>query len=114
VTIPALLILKNLDDGDDKGICRTFFPPMFGPLVSGEESDNGTAQNLSKEEKDQASKKYQDLREHYTKLRSRAKNAYDFYNFIEKCVLEMENDDKTKANTEEVMMDQMGLGKEDL
>ena len=87
---------------------------MFGPLVSGEESDNGTAQNLSKEEKDQASKKYQDLREHYTKLRSRAKNANDFYNFIEKCVLEMENDDKTKANTEEVMMQQMGLGKEDL
>ena len=114
MTIPALLILKNLDDGDDKGICRTFFPPMFGPQVSGEESDNGTAQNLSKDEKDQASKKYQDLREHYTKLRSRAKNAYDFYNFIEKCVLEMENDDKTKANTEEVMMQQMGLGKEDL
>ena len=29
VTIPALLILKNLDE-DDKGICKTFFPPMFG------------------------------------------------------------------------------------
>jgi hypothetical protein len=29
VTIPALLILKNLDD-DDKNICRMFFPPMFG------------------------------------------------------------------------------------
>jgi hypothetical protein len=28
VTIPALLILKNLDD-DDKGICQMFFPPMF-------------------------------------------------------------------------------------
>ena len=26
----------------------------------------------------------------------------------------MENDDKSKANTEEVMMEQMGLGKEDL
>ena len=87
---------------------------MFGPLVSGEESDNGTAQNLSKEEKDQASKKYQDLRDHYTKIRSRTKNAYDFYNFIEKCVLEMENDDKNKINREEVMMEQIGLGKEDL
>ena len=29
VSIPALLILKCLDD-DDKGICRSFFPPMFG------------------------------------------------------------------------------------
>jgi hypothetical protein len=87
---------------------------MFGPLIPGEESDNGTAQNLSKEEKDQASKKYQDLREHYTKIRSRTKNAYDFYNFIEKCVLEMENDDKNKINSEEVMMEQIGLGKEDL
>ena len=29
VTIPALLILKNLDE-DDKGICKNFFPPMFG------------------------------------------------------------------------------------
>lgn len=29
VTIPALIILKNLD-GEDKGVCKTFFPPMFG------------------------------------------------------------------------------------
>jgi hypothetical protein len=29
VSIPALVILKCLDD-DDKGICRSFFPPMFG------------------------------------------------------------------------------------
>ena len=29
VSIPALPILKCLDD-DDKGICRSFFPPMFG------------------------------------------------------------------------------------
>lgn len=37
VTIPALLILKNLDDGDDKGICKTFFPPMFGQPASTDE-----------------------------------------------------------------------------
>jgi hypothetical protein len=29
-------------------------------------------------------------------------------------VLEMENDDKNKINSEEVMMEQIGLGKEDL
>jgi hypothetical protein len=43
VTIPALLILKNLDDGDDKGICRTFFPPMFGPQACIDDVDHGTA-----------------------------------------------------------------------
>jgi hypothetical protein len=36
-------------------------------------------------------------------MRSGAKNAYDFYNFVEKCVLEMEDDDKSKANTEEIL-----------
>jgi hypothetical protein len=46
-------------------------------------------------------------------LRAGAKNAYDFYNFIEKCVLEMEDDDKCKANTDEVLKDQMGMTKED-
>ncbi len=39
VTIPALLILKNLDDGDDKGICKTFFPPMFGTEDTDPDSD---------------------------------------------------------------------------
>jgi hypothetical protein len=38
VSIPALLILKCLDD-DDKGICRSFFPPMFGE--DGNNSGNG-------------------------------------------------------------------------
>jgi len=37
VTIPALVILKCLDD-DDKGICRSFFPPMFGE--DGPKDDN--------------------------------------------------------------------------
>ena len=49
------------------------------------------------------------MREHYNQIRSKAKNAYDFYNFVEKCVLEMEDDDKSKANTEEVMREQMGM-----
>lgn len=57
VTIPALLILKNVDDGDDKGICQTFFPPMF------EETDE--AQGLSREEKDQARNRYKELRKEY-------------------------------------------------
>ena len=42
VTIPALLILKCLDD-DDKGICRSFFPPMFGE--DGNNSGSGNEDN---------------------------------------------------------------------
>ena len=55
VTIPALLILKNLDE-DDKGICKMFFPPMFG-----EDGTSGTTDNMSKEEKENTHKKYQEL-----------------------------------------------------
>lgn len=55
VTIPALLILKNLDE-DDKGICKMFFPPMFG-----DDSTSGTTDNMSKEEKENTHKKYQEL-----------------------------------------------------
>lgn len=46
VTIPALLILKCLDD-DDKGICRSFFPPMFG------EDGNNSSRSSNAEEQDE-------------------------------------------------------------
>jgi hypothetical protein len=49
VTIPALLILKNLDE-DDKGICKMFFPPMFG--------EDSTSDNHSKEDKVLTHRKY--------------------------------------------------------
>lgn len=40
VSIPALLILKCLDN-DDKEICKSFFPPMFGEdaVTTGAETD---------------------------------------------------------------------------
>jgi hypothetical protein len=41
VTIPALLILKNLDE-DDKGICKNFFPPMFGEDNPNKDSNEET------------------------------------------------------------------------
>lgn len=62
VTIPALLILKNLDE-DDKGICKLFFPPMFGEETPGSE-------NIAKDEKDQAHKKYLELKSDYINYRS--------------------------------------------
>lgn len=92
VTIPALLILKNLDD-DDKNICKMFFPPMFGEEGPGSE-------NLSKEEKALTHKKYQELQKDYQQLRTKAKNAYDYYNIIEKSVLEMEGEESTRFNEE--------------
>ena len=54
MTIPALLILKNLDDGDDKGICKTFFPPMFGQQAPTADDD----QSQALDDKDLSFKKY--------------------------------------------------------
>lgn len=54
---------------------------MFGSVLS--------LENLE-EQNDEASKKYLDLKKHYNEMLSNSKNAYDFYNFVEKCVLEME------------------------
>lgn len=62
MTIPALLILKNLDD-DDKGICRTFFPPMFGEELA--TNDN----HHTKAEKEQSYKKYLELKSDYNNMR---------------------------------------------
>ena len=49
VSIPALLILKCLDD-DDKGICRSFFPTMFGEdgANSGSGADEEACQYVDK------------------------------------------------------------------
>lgn len=57
VTIPALLILKNLDD-DDKGICQMFFPPMFLDTESKEPLDL---------EKEKTRLKYEELKSDYVK-----------------------------------------------
>jgi hypothetical protein len=32
-------------------------------------------------------------------MRAKAKNAYDFYNFVEKCVLEMEDSESDHSKT---------------
>ena len=43
-------------------------------------------------EQDMPRQKYLELRNDYISLRSKAKNTYDFYNIVEKSVLEMEDD----------------------
>lgn len=98
VTIPALLILKNLDD-DDKGICKMFFPPMFGEECK-ENTNKSNNNNKQEEEKDgctSAFVKYQELKSDYLKFRSKSKNTYDFYNIVEKSVLEMEGEESSRV-----------------
>jgi hypothetical protein len=94
VTIPALLILKNLDD-DDKGICKLFFPPMFG-----EESKDHQSEETKDSSTSSSYQKYRELRAEYERLRAGARNVYDFYNLVEKSVLEMEGEDSSRLSQE--------------
>ena len=96
VSIPALLILKCLDD-DDKGICRSFFPPMFGEDGN---SNSGRSSGEEHEEPAQVDKvatsnKFQQLRAGYNLCKGKAKNEYDFFNLVERCILGMEGDAET-------------------
>jgi len=94
VSIPALLILKCLDD-DDKGICRSFFPPMFG-------EDGTTSSGSNSGENEEANpyvdkvathNKYCELKDEYMRCRSKSKNEYDFFNLVERSILGMEEDE---------------------
>lgn len=53
---------------------------------------------MKQEEKEQIHKRYEELKKDYLKMRDRAKNAYDFYNLIEKSVLEMEGEESSRIN----------------
>jgi hypothetical protein len=68
--IPSLLILKSLEN-DDKEICNFFYPDMF---------DTATKQGQQL--------KY--LKDEYECGRKIMKSDYDFYNLVEKCLLEID------------------------
>ena len=71
VSIPALLILKCLDD-DDKGICRSFFPPMFG-----EESPKSASADDEPDpyvDKVATHNKYLELKREYSSCKGKSKN----------------------------------------
>ena len=93
VTIPALVILKCLDD-DDKGICRSFFPPMFGEDGS-EKEDND---EFCYVDKDATHKKLLELKRDYLHFKNKSKNEYDFFNLVERSILGMENDETPSSN----------------
>lgn len=94
VSIPALLILKCLDD-DDKGICRSFFPPMFGEdgNTSGSSNSGENEEENPYVDKVATHKKYCELKEEYMRCRSISKNEYDFFNLVERSILGMEEDE---------------------
>ena len=91
VSIPALLILKCLDD-DDKGICRSFFPPMFGedgprsPTADPEEPEPYV-------DKVATHQKFLELKKEYSRSRGKSKNEYDYFNLVERSILGMEEDE---------------------
>jgi len=69
VIIPSLLILKSLE-GDDKDICSFFNPEMFN-------KDTSQGQQLVS------------LRRNYEQGRIKMGSSFDYYNLIEKCLLEV-------------------------
>jgi len=70
MSIPRLAILKGLDDDDDSGSCKDFYPPMYT-------------------QGDVAYEKFSKLTKVYRESRNKAANAYDFYNVIECAILEI-------------------------
>ena len=89
VSIPALLILKCLDD-DDKGICRSFFPPMFG-----EDGPKSTSEDEPENFVDKVAthNKFLELKKEYSSCKAKSKNEYDFFNLVERSILGMEEDE---------------------
>jgi hypothetical protein len=94
VSIPALLILKCLDD-DDKGICKSFFPPMFGEDANSSSSreSNNDEHEENTVDKVATHNRFLELKEDYNQCKRKAKNEYDFFNLIERCILGMEDDE---------------------
>lgn len=72
MNIPALLILKSLEN-DDKEICSIFYPDMYD-----NETDKGR-QVIA-------------LRQFYENLRKKH-GSYELYNLLEKCVIEVKLDE---------------------
>jgi hypothetical protein len=114
VSIPALLILKCLDD-DDKGICRSFFPPMFGE-DGNSSSGSGAEDEPGHVDKVETNKKFLELKKDYNNCRSKAKNEYDFFNLVERCILGMEEDETpgTKKAISDKEFADNGLARSDM
>lgn len=81
VIIPSLLILKSLE-GDDKDICSFFNPDMF---------DKNTVQG----------QQLVTLKKNYEQGRLKMGSSFDYYNLIEKCLLEVPLTEKERKSEKE-------------
>ena len=81
VSIPALLILKSLED-DDKGICRHYLPHLG-------------------DEKDRIGSKYKQLEDLYRKHTATSDSKqYEYYNYIERLALNLPNKQENSFTAE--------------
>ncbi len=85
-----------------------FFPPMFSddPNIKTENEKDQSHHGLS------AYKKYLILQKDYAEFREKSKNQYDFYNLVEKSVLEMEGEESNRFNEEQLK--ENGITRDDL
>ena len=80
---------------------------MFEEETKCEDSDG-----LSAKEREIVAQRFKELKKDYIYHQSKAKSDYDYYNLIEKSVLEIEETSR-KSNDEEILK-KMGLKMEDL
>jgi len=98
--------MKNLDD-DDKDICRSFFPPMFGEDGSGNE-------NMNHEEKKTVNQRYLQMKKDFMSYKKKSANNYDYYNMVEEAMLSMENDEGETARISEEQLTTNGITRQEL
>lgn len=94
-----------------------FFPPMFGEDPSQKEKDKDqqtdtTAKNSLASTGAQSQLMYQVLKKDYVNFRAKSKNTYDFYNIVEKAVLEMEGEESNRINEDQLK--ENGMCRDDL
>lgn len=88
LNIPSLLILKSLEN-DDKEICSFFYPDMF-------KSEDGRGSKVD------------ELRKIYERLRKQF-GAYELYNLMEKCLIEVQLDASDKRQAEQLDLERLLL-----
>lgn len=87
ITIPCLLILKSLDE-DDKQITKSFYPNMY---KEGEES----------------SRLFQKLKQDYDSGLKKMKSDYDYYNLVEKELLDVQMSEPERKMADELELSQI-------
>jgi len=58
--------------------------------------------------------KFQELKKDYLKAKKKARNEYDFFNLIEKCILGMDEEDSDKKTISDEEFTENGLEREDM